>query len=800
MNDFRFALRSLLKTPGFTAVAVLTLALGLGANSAAFTLVNAFYLKPLPYAEPDQLLSLWETEPDSREVMTVAPANYADWRAQSRTLASIAAFNVAFPTVSSPAGAERPLAGVASADFFEVLGVRPMLGREFAPEDELPGAEHVALVSHGFWQRAFAGDPDILSRTLRVNGVPHTVIGVMPLGYRHPERADVARVELWTPLGLADQAGSRQFRFLRVIGRMRPGTTLAEVKAEFDGIGRRLAEAYPEHNRGRSVVVRALDDELFGDRRSAVLILAAAAVLVLLIVCANVANLMLARGQARVREFAIRAALGSTRLQLLRQLVIEAVIVALAGAAAGIAIVDVAGAGIKAVQERYLTPTADPSLDWRVAMFTIALSLLTALVFSALPAFRASRADLRSVLTEGGPGSGLGAPTRRARSGLVVAEVALATVLLVSAGLLMRSFVNLVRVPPGFERRDVLSFEVGVPPYRYAAADDVQNLYDRLSATLASLPGVSLVSSVSDLPFTGWNMFLEFRVGGAPRVEPWRTEFQSVGADYFRVMGVPLLAGRAIEPGDRAEAPPVAVVNRALADEIWPARSALGQEVTVGDGAAARSFTVVGVVADILDDGFDSQAEPRLYFSFSQRPRRTRTMLLRTVVPPLDLLPAVRRTVGALDPDIPVGAPRSLEQVVAETVAVRRLALLLAAGFAAVAVLLAAVGVFGVLSYTVSERTREIGLRTALGAARLDVHRLVLGQSLRIAALGVGLGLGAALLVNRVIARLLFGVTPSDPLTFVAVGAVLLTVALVAAYLPARRAMRIDPMEALRHE
>jgi predicted permease len=722
---------------------------------------------------------------------------------QSRTFNELAGFNFHYATLTGDGLAERLLGSVVTSNFFPTLGVLPTLGSGFTAEHEHLGSNHVVILSHGLWQRRYGGDPDIVGRTIQVDGMPHTVLGVMPAEYRHPDtNAKFYQSELWQPLVLDEYRENRSGHWMRVLGRLAPGVKLEQARVEMEGIAARLAVVYPETNERWGVLVRPLAAELFADSRPALLMLLAVAGLVLLIVCVNTANLFLARSHGRSREFAVRAALGSGMPRLVRQLLVEGLVVSLAGGLIGIVVTGLGIEALRRMQMQYFPSIAEVGIDFRVVGFTILLCALTTLVFSFLPALSASRLSLSSVLAEGSDRSGRGAAAAHTRELLVMAEVALAAVLLIGAGLLTRSFVELVSVPPGFAADNRLLFQLTADVERHPEREELDLFWTDVIDRLNALPGVEGTAIASDMPFTIWNSYMSFFAVGQDYTDRGypNTEFRIVSPGYFDVMNIPVVAGRTFSRGDRQEAHQVILVNEQLAALIWPDSNPLGQSIQYGAMEGPVTATVVGLVADILDDGLDSQAEPRLYFSTFQRPQRSMNVVMGTSVEPSSLVPIVRSQIGALDNNVPVSDVSTLKSLVRESVARPRAAFLLSAVFGSLALILAAIGTYGVVTYSVSERTREIGVRIALGARATDVLRHVLARSLRITLVGVGLGLAAALLLGRALSGLLFGISPGDPVTLAVSLAVLIGVAVLAAYVPARQATRVDPMVAMRYE
>jgi predicted permease len=804
-QDVRLAFRSMRRVPTFAVMAILTLALGMGANTAIFTVVNAVLLQPLPWDRPEELAMIWELDREGQMGIgdpewTVAPANYVAWRERSNSFSDLGAFNVWGPTLSGDGEPERLVGSIVTPNLFRLLGVMPALGTGFAADHAVPGNDRVVILSHGLWQRRFGGDASVVGRAVRLNGTSYTVLGVLPEAYRHPEPSWIQGTQIFAPIAWEDPR-NRHGRYLRTIGRVRPGVSLEEAEVELAAVARQLETDFPETNRGYGIVLRSVHEELFGGVRRGLLLMLGAAGFVLLIVCVNVANLVLARSHGRRKEFAIRAALGAGRQRLARQLVAENVILALAGGIVGLAAVAGGTRFMRAAEGQYLSNVADIYVDATVIWFMMALAVGTGIVFGLLPVWQTSRADLRTPLLEESAGGGLGLRARRVRSGLVVAEVMLATVLVVGAGLLTRSFVSLIDVPIGFDADGLFTFQVTTPRWRYETEEEVRAFHDQLLPRLNALPGVENTALVSDLPFTTINQFVTVNPvdDQRPPDEAPSVEYRTVGSGYFRAMGIDVIAGRDIRPEDRGNSELVSVVNEAFAARFWPGQAALGKRFMVGSREPVTT-TVIGVVADILDDGFDGATEPRIYRGFSQAPQWGTAVVLRGSVSVSSLAPAIRQEIRELDDEVLTSNFRMMDDVVAATVADERLALALAAAFSLLALALAGVGIYGVMSYAVAERQREIGIRGALGAQRADVMKLVLGHSGLLTLIGTLGGIVFALPLARFLGAFLYGVRLGDPVTLLAAPLALAGVAFMASYLPAARATRISPVEALRSE
>ncbi len=803
-RDLAWAVRGLRRRPTFTVVAVLTLALGIGSNSAIFTLLSAHFLAPLPYDRPDDLVLIWEADRATGEVTTVSPGNYYAWKETARSLSAVAAFNVDGVTLSGEGGAaEEVAASIVTPDFFSVLGVQPELGSTFTAESARQASGDLVLLSHPLWVGRYGSDPAIVGRTVRIDGRPHTVVGVMPATFRQPERQlSWQGARLWRPLLLDGEHDDFEFRYLRTVARIAPGSTLDQVRAEMTGLSERLTEAHPDQNGAWTVTVRTLDDYLLGDARPILLLLLAAGAAILLIVCANVANLTLARGQERHREFAVRTALGAGGGRLVRQVLVEGLVLAAAGAAVGMVLVYATHGTLQAVQRRYFSGLVDVAVNGWVVGLTSAVALGAGLLF-ALPLARTAAADgVAGTLREGDARGGSGRRAARTRDLLIVGQVALATTLLVASALLTRSFDALVNVPPGFDPAGRVTFDLYPPRTTYPDYPAVQRYYQEIRRTVEAVPGVTAMSMTSDLPFTSENRWTPFGVEGTPYDESTapKADYHSVLPDYFQVMGIPLVQGRIFDemwdPVPMEGAP--VVVNRRMASMLAPDGDPLGRGLQLVRDDSTITLRVVGVVEDVLDDGYAAHPEPIFYLPVAVSPPRGMSMVVRLQGEVGPVMGRIRQAVASVDPDIPAGGLRTLDALLAETVARPRAASRLGSLLALLALLVAAAGIYGVLSYAVQSRTREIGIRAALGADGGRLMSMVLGHSTRLLTVGLVLGLAGALAVGGALSGMLFGVRSWDPLSLLAAVVILGFVGTLAAWVPARRAVHIDPREALR--
>ncbi len=801
-HDLRFALRDLGKTPAFTAIALVALALGIGANSAIFSVVRGVLLKPLPYGEPDRLIAVMESNPRiGLPRFSAALPNFADWRQENHAFQPLVACRTASFNLTAPGRDPEILRGAkVTAGFRELLRGPMLLGRAFAAAEEKPGAEPVAILGETLWRRVWHADPQILGRAITLDGLPFTVVGVLPRDLALPEQTEV-----WVPLPMKiDEEERGAHRFL-VYGRLKPGVTLARAQGELSGIAARLERAHVASNDGWGVVLEPLPDLVVEDIRPALQVLMGTVGLVLLIACANVANLLLARMARREREVALRGALGASRGRLLRQLLTESVLLAAAGGAAGLLLAWWGTHALLALAGNRIPRASDVGLDGQVLAFTFALSLVTGLIFGLLPALQASRADLQATLKAGGRSSTAGARARLARSGLVFLEVALALVLLAGAGLLLRSFDGVARIDPGFDPHGLLTLKVGLPPARYK--EDAQQIafFAGLLRRIQELPGVASAGAGTPLPLSGDGFVLTFEAEGRRPARPQdapNANIRLVTADYLRTLRVPQIRGRGLSPSDDARAPAVALINLAMARRIFPRQDPVGRRFTFDSStwAGATWRTIVGVVGDTRHNKLVVEPSSEIYLPMQQWAAAGATLVVRTARDPHLLAGPVRAVFRRMDPGLAVWKVQSMDEVVADSIAGQRFNAVLLAVFASIALLLAAVGVYGVISYSVTQRTPEIGVRLALGASPGGVMRLVIGQGMRPVALGVVAGLAGALVTGRLLDTLLYGVSSHDPLTLSIVPVLLAAIGLLATYLPGRRATRVDPIVALRHE
>jgi len=803
-QDLRFGARMLLKQPGFTLIAVLTLALGIGANTAIFSVVNAVLIRAFPYGDADRLVILWEKNQRTQQ-NTISPANFFAWQEQQSVFADLAAFNDTRNSLSSD-GAPEEIHGQTTTDnLFSVLGVKALLGRTFTSEDSKPGQHTVVVLSYGLWQRRFGGDPNVIGRKVILNAADYTIIGVMPPDFKWHVRKNSQTgqaAELWTPWAIGDQFKQFRGRFICAVARLKPGVTLSQARAEMDVIAGRLAEQHKRYNSGMGINVVPLREQFAGEIRLALLVLLGAVAFVLLIACANVANLLLARAAIRQKEVAVRAAMGASRGRIVRQLLTESLLLAALGGAAGLLLAWWGTAALVNLSPPELGDFQHVEISASVLGFTFFVAMLTGAIFGLVPAFEASNIKLSETLKEAGRSLAGATRSQRLRNALVVAEVALALALLIGAGLLIRGFLRLQGVDTGFNARNVLTMRVALPGTRYN--DDAKriNFFTQALERMKTLPGVEAAGAINYTPFLGLGTQTGFDIEGRSKPLPDQpmggTALCVTDRDFFRALQISLKRGRLFTEQEVREQRNVVVINDALAQKYFPNEDPLGKRIAISMRPPLVLTEIIGVVADVKHADLDKGAEPMSYWPIAQLPYPFMTFTLRTRGDAAAVAAAVRSVIQTLDPQQPVGEARTLDSLVGNSIARQRFNTLLLTVFAVVALLLAGLGIYSVMSYAVTSRTQEIGVRTALGAKASDILRLVMKRGMTLALSGVGAGLLTAFVLTRLLKNLIFDVSVTDPWTFTMITVLLLAVALLACWIPARRATKVDPMIALR--
>ena len=795
-QDLKYGIRMLFKKPAFTAVVVLTLALSISSTTVVFSVVNALLLRSLPYSNPDQLINVWSVFKSNNKAYASA-ANFREWQERNQSFQSLAAYDSLKLNLT---GGDRPEAidvALVTANLFPLLGVQPVRGRGFRTEEEQPATNKVAVISDGLWQRRFGADAGVVGKPLVLDGDSYTVIGIMPPRFSFPEKIDV-----WLPLSFVpEELADRGYNHLAVVGRLKPGVELRQAQAEMSAIMDEQVRKYPNENAGRSMRLLTFQQNLVGDIRMALWILSAAVFLVLLIACANIANLLMARATTRQKDIAIRIGLGAGRRRLIQQLLIESLLLSLFGGAMGLIF---AYGGLKVLTS--VGPTNIPRLsevtiDARVLAFTLVISLLTGVIFGLIPALQATKPEINEWLKDGQRSASGGPGGKRARSWLVVTEMALALILLIGAGLLIKSFLILWQVEPGFNPHNVITMAISPSPPKYNTQRDFVILCQRVLEQVKSTPGVDAVGVVNQLPFSGRNLGLNFTVGGQPPVKPEDTasaNFRLVSPGYLQAMGIPLKRGRDFNDHDRRDSTPVALINETLAKHYFANEDPIGKQLNIEGQQAPRE--IVGIIGDVKQIKLDAEVKSEIYVPFFQIAVPAMNIVVRTTTDPGSMTSAVLRQISRVDPDQPVYQVKTMDEYLGESMAQRRLSTVLLGVFAALALILAALGVYGMMSYLVSQRTREIGVRMALGARQLDILKLVVRHGMWLSILGIAVGVAAALLLTRIMTSSLYGISASDPLTYVGISALLALIALLACLIPARRALKVDPIIALRYE
>ena len=814
-QDIRYGARLLLKSPGFTLIAVLTLALGIGANTAIFSVVNFVLLRPLPYANSDQLLMIWER--NLKKGWSESPtssANFVDFRTSARNL-EVAAFTDTNGNFNLTGG-DQPerVAGLrVSANLFPLLGVNPGRGRLFLPQEDQPGAGHVLILSYGLWQRTFAANANLINKTIQLNSQSYTVVGIMPPDFKFPpafsavvgsSEESVSNADLWVPLTTDDIPLVRDRRDLKMMGRLKPGVTVAQAQADLNAIASRLDREFPDVNGGIETHVIPLREQVTGDISLALFVLMTAVALVLLIACANVANLLLAKATGRQKEIAIRTALGATRLRILRQLLTESVLLGLLGGLLGLLFAVIGAKTLIAFVTTNIPKLKDFTFDATVLLFTLLIALVTSLFFGLAPAIDASKPNLNEALKEGGRSSSGSASRQRLRDFLVITEVALAVILVTASGLMFRSFLRLQGVNPGFNPKNLITLEVELPDAKYHAAQQQQNFQQQLLQRLTTIPGVQSAATVDNVPF-GVNAFnTSFMIEGRPVpavTERPRAFYRVISPNYFRTMGIPFRRGNEFTDRDSAEMPGVAIINETATRKYWPGEDPIGRKIKRGRPESKNPWvTIVGIAGSASQLSLREESQPEIYVPFLQNTTLNFSLVVRTASDPKTITGAIRKEVWATDKDLPVSNMKLMDELISNSTAQPRFYVILLTVFAALALILAAVGVYGVMAYSVTLRTRDIGIRMAVGAQPMDIFKHVIGHALMLASIGLVIGLVLAGTSTLVMKSLLFGISPADPLTLIVTALILLAVALLASYLPARKATKVDPMVALRYE
>ena len=803
LQDIRFGIRMLAKNPGFTLLAVLVLGLGIGGNTAIFTIVNAWLLHPLPYPDADRLVRIWETDPSGSQ-REASPTNLRDWTLQNRNFEQFAGF---FQNSFNLAGGGRPevVEGVAVTwNFFETLGVLPLQGRSFHSDEDQPGGRNVAIISNELWQSRFAGDPGIIGKAIQLDAHPATIIGVLPRGFHYPE---VGRPEVWVPMSLTlKERETRDFHWVNILARLKPGVSFAQAQSDMRSIAARLAQTYPQANKGCGIRMRSLYDEIVQDDRRPLLIVFGAVLGVLLIACANVANLLLARSTGRQKEVAVRLALGAGRGRLIRQLLTETLLLFLAGAAVGIVLaswgVGFLSASIPVENRAYVRNFGQAGIDPVVLSFSAGIALLTGMLCGLVPAFQGARADLQTVLKAGVNRISSDGHSRYLRNALVVAEIAVALMLAIGTGLLMKSLANILHADPGVDPDRVLTLKIDLPPARYEKPFQIVAFYRSVLDAVKQIPGVVGSAASTSVPFSGGNTNYQVFIEGRPKPAPGEiagVQFRAISSDYFRALRIGVQRGREFTGSDQPNSPQVVIISGGMAKHYWPSENPIGKRILI-DRTDDAWREIVGVVNDTKTFFLTEPRVDQVYVPFTQLPDTSMGLAIRAEGDPLRMVPAVRNAIAAIDRDQPISAVRTMEYQIYRRHYGRRLYASLVSVFGTLSLILALVGIYGVIAYSVSQRTREIGIRIALGAHAGNISGMVLRQVLALVGIGLGAGILASLALTRVLSNSLFGITATDWPTFVLVSLAVAVVAALAGSLPARRAAGVDPAIALRWE
>jgi putative ABC transport system permease protein len=815
-NDLRYGWRVMRRSPGFAAVAILTLAIGIGANAAIFSIVNGVLLRPLPFPDSSRIVTIWETDANRNVVRgTASPAEFLDWRDVNHSFAELSGWRSLLFTITGSGNAEQVHGSQVTGNFFRMLGVGPVIGRDFSSEDEKPGREQVAILTYALWRRHYGGDSSVIGKSILLDEKPYTIIGILPRSFSLYGVAP--ELDIWVPFAFNRAQLNRENHELVIFGRLRPGVSLPQAQAEMETIVSQLKKQYPGIDQENGVRVSGFHDELIKSLRPSMVILLAAVGFVLLIACANVANLMLARAATREREIAVRAALGAGRRRILRQLLTESALMALMGGALGIAVayggIHLLRGGLPPIGGRGQIPHVEwIGIDGTVLAFTLFVSLLTGIIFGLAPAIQISRSELFESLKEGSRGSTAGRRSHFIQSSLVVSEVALSLMLLVGAGVLIRSFFLIMSDSLGFDPSNVFSMQIFLSAPHYPKAAQVNNFYQRVIEGVGALPGVKSASAANFLPLTGWSGFCDFDISGRatpPSGEHFTGQYRVADWRYLQTMGISVKQGRDLVASDGVDTQSVALINEALARRYWPNQDPVGQQIRLKFPDTRQPWdpepregwlNIVGIVSDVRDWEWGEQKIGQIYLPYTQNASRIMHLVVRSEGDPTQLVSGVRSVVASVDPNQPVTDARSMDDYLAASVSRRRLSMLLLVLFAGVATVLAAVGIYGVMAYAVTQRSHEIGIRMALGAEPNDVLRMVVSDGMKLAGIGLLIGIAASYAAVHYLASQLYGVKAKDPITVICVSVGLAFVAISACYFPARRATKVDPLEALRYE
>lgn len=804
LKDLRYGCRMLWKNPGYTLIAVLTLALGIGANAAVFSVVNALLLRPMPYPNFERMTYVWNSDAQGEGKFSVSPHQYTDLHTRSQAFETIAAFHYASAALTGNGVPESLSCINASADFGKVVGTQPMLGRWFTAEEDVPGKSLVAVISYGLWQRKFGGK-DVVGQSIQLNGEPYTVIGVMPQNFKFPQD----RIEVWKPLALDLSKFQRGTSFLQSVARLKPGVTYEQARADAMNVAHQLSREYPNDERDLGFKLVSVREELVGDIERPLWILFGAVVLVLLIACVNVASLLLGRATVRWKEISVRAALGASRWNLIRLMLAESLVLGLVGGVLGLLLAAFGVEWLIKINPDAVPNPNDISIDRIVVTFTMLMSVITGIVFGALPAWQLTKTNLSQAMRESTRSASGSAKLTLIRNGLVILEIAASLVLLVTAGLLLKSFWKLLEVNPGFRAENVVKADISLPRAKYKTTDQQAEFFRRTLEGIRSMPGVESAAVTTNLPFNNGRGATSFNIDGRPtppNSDPPNADNHEISADYFKTMGIPLHAGRDFTDADVRTSAGVVIINEQLAKVYWPGENPIGKHLTIGTPEEVRMYgnavsrEIVGVIGNVKLLELTADFNPELYIPAAQMPTSGMTMVVRGKAQPENLTNAIRQVVSGIDPDQPIRRPLALETLLARSLAPQRFIAMLLLVFAGLAIVLAVVGIYGVMNYVVSQRTQEIGIRLALGAQRADVLKMVIGQGMRLAAVGIGVGLLVALAVSRLLTKLLYEVSTTDAMAYTGVSVLLALVVLLACLIPARKASNVDPMIALRCE